>query len=101
MRHITAFVLGFAVLAHATLARAEDGTLQQVGYGAVGVLGTMIYLPLKTGLCILGGLSSGPVVLYDRQTAAAMVGTTCGGTWVITPAIVKGRDPFQVVGDAS
>ena len=63
------------------------------------MLGTLVYTPVKAALCIAGALSSAPVVTYDRETAAAMIGTTCGGTWAITPAIVKGRDPFNFVGE--
>src|SRR5262245_23057847 len=100
MRQSTiALFLGLTVLGHAALARAEqEGTVQQVGYGAVSVLGTLIYMPVKTGLCIVGAVASAPVMTYDRETAGAMVGTTCGGTWVISPAIIKGREPFQFVG---
>jgi hypothetical protein len=102
MREIAALFLGLTVLAHATLAWADnEGALQQVGYGAASVLGTLVYAPLKAALCIMGGLSSAPVRIFDRETAAGMVGASCGGTWVITPAVVKGREPLEFVGRAS
>jgi len=93
---------GLIVLGHATLAWAEEeGALQKVGYGAVSVLGTLVYTPVKAGLCVLGAVATAPVATYDRETAGAMIETMCGGTWAITPGIVKGRDPFHFVGEAS
>jgi len=101
-QRIMGIFFGLIVLGHATLAWAEEGgALQKVGYGAVSVLGTLVYTPVKAGLCVLGAVATAPVATYDRETAGAMIETMCGGTWAITPGIVKGRDPFHFVGEAS
>ena len=100
MRRITALFLGLAVLAHAGVAWAEkECTLQQVGYGAASVLGTVAYVPLKATLCFFGSLSSGAVFVFDRETAATVLGAGCGGTWLITPDVLAGRKAFEFVGE--
>ena len=99
MRRMTALFLGLAVLAHAGVARAEnDGAAQQVGYGVAGALLTVPYIPLKAALCFFGSLSSGAVFVVDRETSATVLRAGCGGTWLITPDVLTGRQPFEFVG---
>ena len=100
MRRMTGLFLGLAVLAHAGVARAEtEGAGQQVGYGVAGALLTVPYVPLKAALCFFGALSSGAVAVFDRETAATVLGAGCGGTWLITPAVLTGRQAFEFVGE--
>ena len=79
---------------------AEESTPAQVGYGAGSVLGTLIYSPFKASFCILGAVASGFTFPFGgAETAGKVVGTTCRGTWVISPDVLKGRERVEFVGN--
>jgi len=60
----------------------------------------MIYFPLKAAFCIGGGVvSSFTLVFAGRDSADKVAGTACRGTWVITPDVVKGKEPVKFAGD--
>lgn len=80
-------------------AGAEDGTLEQVGYGVGSVFGTLVYGPLKGAVCILGAIASVPTLVFaGSEKAGNVVGAACRGTWVITPDVIKGKQPIEVIG---
>jgi hypothetical protein len=63
------------------------------------VLGTLLYAPLKTSFCIAGGVTSVLTFPFADATTAEKVATAaCGGTWAITPQVLKGREPVRFVG---
>jgi hypothetical protein len=104
MKRIFILALVVAVLAPATASWAEpagqESTLGQIGTGAGSALGTIVYAPFKASFCILGGIGSGFTLLAaGPQTAGKVVGTTCRGTWVITPNAVRGKEPIRFIGD--
>ncbi|HYB40224.1 MAG TPA: hypothetical protein VEL75_00550 [Candidatus Methylomirabilis sp.] len=106
MRQIGAALLGASLLAAvgvtAAQAASEDTTGQQVGYGAGSVLGTLLYAPFKATFCILGGVTSAVTLPFGGTDTAGKVATAaCGGTWVITPDVVKGQESVQFVGGGS
>ncbi len=39
------------------------------------------------------------MVIAGKEKAGEIVGTTCGGTWAITPDVVKGKERVHFVGD--
>ncbi|MBI2526945.1 MAG: hypothetical protein HYV93_13300 [Candidatus Rokubacteria bacterium] len=101
MHRLMAVVTLVTMLGQAGEAWAQtgnDGTLAQAGYGAGSFLGTLVYTPLKATFCILGGLGSAVALAAGPDTAAKVAGASCGGTWVITPAVVKGREEVHFVG---
>ncbi|PYN16953.1 MAG: hypothetical protein DME05_06610 [Candidatus Rokuibacteriota bacterium] len=75
---------------------ADDG--QQVAYGAGSALGTLVYAPVKASFCILGAIGSGFTYMVDSKTAGKVAQGSCGGTWVITPSAVAGKEPVRFVG---
>ncbi len=82
-------------------ARAES-TPETVGYGAGSFLGTLVYTPVKASFCILGGISSAFVFPFGGpDTAGKVARTTCGGTWMITPDTLKGKERVKFVGDTA
>jgi hypothetical protein len=98
-----ALVLGlglFASLATPVMdAHAADSAADEAAYGAGSVLGTLLYAPLKTSFCVVGGITSGLTLPFGgTQTAGKVATAACGGTWAITPDILKGRDPLRFVG---
>jgi hypothetical protein len=81
---------------------AADSTAEQVTYGVGSVLGTAVYAPFKATFCILGGITSGFTFPFAGAHTAGRVATAgCGGTWAITPDVLKGREPVTFVGGQS
>ncbi len=106
MKNTVALVIGLALLAQSAVGWAQPNSresgAQQVAYGAGSVLGTLVYAPVKASFCILGAVSSGfAFPIAGPKTAANIAGSTCKGTWVITPGTLKGREPVKFVGNAS
>jgi hypothetical protein len=81
---------------------AAASAAQDVAYGAGSVLGTLVYAPFKVTFCMLGGITSGfTLPLAGADTAGRVVTNTCGGTWAITPSVLKGQESVQFVGGRS
>ncbi len=92
-------LLGQSGVAWAQAASPERGT-QTVLYGAGSVLGTVVYTPLKGLLCVMGGAASGLQFLVSGARATRAVATaSCAGTWVITPDVLKGKQPLTFVAE--
>jgi len=95
---VLALVAGLAVAGWAAPA-AADSAAQDVAYGAGSVLGTAVYAPFKATFCILGGVTSGFTFPFAGADTAGKVATAgCGGTWAITPGILKGQEHVKFVG---
>ena len=100
MRRTALFTLaaGLAVAGWAAPA-AADSAAQDVAYGAGSVLGTAVYAPFKATFCILGGITSGFAFPFGGADTAGKVATAgCGGTWAITPGVLKGQEHVKFVG---
>jgi len=103
VRHITLLALA-ASLAVAGWAApvAADSAAQDVAYGTGSVLGTLVYAPFKATFCILGGVTSGFTFPFAGADTAGKVATAgCGGTWAITPGVLKGQEHVRFVGGQS
>ena len=101
MKRTASLVVLTVILAVAGLhgTAAADSTAEQVTYGAGSVLGTVVYAPFKATFCILGGITSGFTCPFAGAATASRVATAgCGGTWAITPDVLKGREPVKFVG---
>jgi hypothetical protein len=119
MQRFMAFLVGLALVAQSGVGAAQprttpapqgepqpqtaqqEGTGQQVAYGAGSVLGTLVHSPVKASFCILGAISSGfAYPIAGSRTAGNIVGSTCGGTWAITPDALKGKERGRFVGNS-
>jgi hypothetical protein len=101
MKTIVALLtLALAASAAAPVHAAPAGsTSQDVTYGAGSFFGTLLYAPAKTGFCVLGAVTSGLTLPFGGpQTAGKVATAACGGTWVITPATLKGQEQIRFVG---
>jgi len=104
MREIVALLLVLTLLgqsgpAWAQAASADSGARRAL-YGAGSVLGTVVYTPFKGLLCVMGGAASGLQFLASGARATrAMATASCGGTWVVTPDVLKGRAPLTFVAE--
>ncbi|HEX5528095.1 MAG TPA: hypothetical protein VFZ82_00970 [Methylomirabilota bacterium] len=92
--------LALAVLASALpAAAAAESTSQEVAYGVGSVTTTLVYAPIKASFCILGAVTSGFTLPFGGpRTAEKVASAACGGTWAVTPAALKGREPVRFVG---
>ena len=100
MRYITLLVLtAILVVAGWAAPAAADSAAQDVAYGTGSVLGTLVYAPFKATFCILGGVTSGFTFPFAGADTAGKVATAgCGGTWAITPGVLKGQEHVRFVG---
>lgn len=90
--------LTVAIAAAPAPARAES-TAQEVAYGVGSATTTLVYAPVKASFCILGAVTSGLTLPFGGpRTAGKVASTACGGTWVVTPAALRGREPVRFVG---
>ena len=74
-------------------------TAEEVGYGAGSVFTTILYAPFKLTFCVVGGVTSALTLPFGgTQTAEKVATAACGGTWAITPNVLKGKEPVRFVG---
>jgi hypothetical protein len=94
-----ALAIVVVVLTAAAPVSAADGASQDVAYGVGSAMTTLVYAPVKASFCILGAVTSGFTLPFGGpRTAEQVASTACGGTWVVTPAALKGREPVRFVG---
>ena len=102
MRYIAAlFVVTTLVGSSAPGWADSESTFVQVGSAAGSAFGTMIYAPIKATFCILGGIGSGVTAIFSPPTAGKVAMATCGGSWTVTPDMMRGREGPKFVGDTS
>ena len=97
-----ALILGFALLAllaGPTPEATAESAADEAVYGAGSVLGTLLYAPLKTSFCVIGAVTGGLTLPFaGADTAGDVAAAACGGTWAITPDVLKGHEPVRFVG---
>jgi len=102
MRYFAALGLGLLLVGQSAVSwsapASEESTPKQVAYGAGSVLGTLVYSPFKASFCILGAIGSGLAFPFGAKRAERVVGTSCRGTWVITPNNLKGHERIEFLG---
>ena len=104
MERIVVLLLGLTLLGPGGAAWAQSAPLvcgaKQVSYNVGSVLATLVYTPLKAGLCLVGGASSGFAFLSGGAEAQrAVASVSCKGTWVITPNVLRSKEPLEFIGD--
>jgi hypothetical protein len=82
-------------------AEAADSAVKEAGYGAGAVVSTLAYAPAKTGFCLVGGLTSILTLPFGGTDTAGKVATAaCGGTWLITPDTLQGKERVRFFGES-
>jgi len=77
-----------------------DSAAQDAAYGAGSVFSTLLYAPLKTAFCVVGGVTSALTLPFGGTDTAGKVATAaCGGTWLITPSTLKGKEQVHFIGE--
>ena len=80
---------------------SSEATAVEVGSSAGSALGTIVYAPFKATFCILGGVGSGFTAIVSPPKAGKVAMASCGGAWIVTPNVIRGREPLKFVGDTS
>jgi len=102
MRYIAALFVVLTLAGSSTPGWANSGsTAVEIGSAAGSAFGTMIYAPIKATFCILGGIGSGLTAIFSPPTAGKVAMASCGGSWTVTPDMVRGREAPNFVGDTS
>ena len=93
------------VLVAATPAAAEEeGFFEAAGIGVGTALVNVLYIPAKFTYATVGSLIGGfayVLTLGDMDTAMGVWEPTLGGSYVVTPAMLRGDDPIEFSGTGS
>jgi hypothetical protein len=84
-------------------AAAAEEYANDFGIGVGTVLVDLVYMPVKVVYATLGGLTGGLAFLLTggrMDTASAIWRPSLGGTYVITPSMLRGDDPIYFSGSA-
>jgi hypothetical protein len=94
-------LLGFA--APATGAAAAAPYVKDLGWGMAAIGTNIFYIPAKmlyaTGGGIVGALALG-LTLGNLEAAQHIWSPTVGGTWVLTPEMMRGQKPVLFSGES-
>jgi hypothetical protein len=102
MPYIVALLLVVALAGSSAPSWASsESTAVEVGAAAGSAFGTIVYAPFKAVFCALGGIGSGFTAIASPPTAGKVAMATCGGSWVLTPNIIQGREPLKFIGDTT
>ena len=80
---------------------ARAGFLEDAGWGALTVLGNVVYMPVKLVYATLGGLTGGIALGLtggDLDVAETIWVTSMGGNYVLTPPMLRGEESISVAG---
>jgi len=96
-------VVAAAVLA-ASLGSAQParaGFLEDAGWGSLTVISNVVYMPVKLVYATLGGLTGGLALGLtggDLDVAESIWVTSLGGTYVLTPPMLRGEESIAIAG---
>ena len=96
LRLLTAAAVFAGALGAPHVARAE-GFGENAGWGALAVVSNLGYMPVKLAYALFGGLTGGfayAVTLGDYDTAKEIWTASLGGTYVLTPSMMRGEEPI-------
>ena len=100
------FVAGAALAATLVMpnvARAEQYP-ENAGWGVLAVIANIGYMPVKTVYAVVGGLTGGFAYACtggNYETASNIWSMSLGGTYVLSPAMIRGEEPIYFAGGPS
>jgi hypothetical protein len=92
-----------ASLGTSRVARAEDYP-NEAGWGVLSVIANVGYMPVKTIYAGLGGLTGGFAYVCtggNYETASHIWAMSLGGTYALTPSMLRGEEPILFAGAPS
>jgi len=102
MRHIVVLFVVVTLVGSSAPGWADTkSTAVEIGSAAGSAFGTMIYAPIKATFCVLGGIGSGLAAIVSPATAGKVAMATCGGSWTVTPDMMRGHERLEFVGNTT
>jgi hypothetical protein len=104
LRRWIACALVGAIVASARPALAEEGFFEKAGIGLGTALVNVLYIPAKFAYATVGGVIGGfawLLSLGDTDTAMGVWEPTMGGSYIVTPQMLRGREPIEFTGSGS
>jgi hypothetical protein len=92
-----------ASLGAPNVARAEEYP-ESAGWGVLAVFANVVYMPVKTVYAAFGGLTGGLAYVCtggSYETARNVWAMSMGGTYVLTPSMIRGDEAIAFAGGAS
>jgi hypothetical protein len=86
-----------AQTASAATTDKEGSYWSDAGYGTLSVFANLLYMPVKFvygGLGLITGSLAYVLTVGDSDTAQRVWSPSLGGTYVVTPSILRGDDPL-------
>lgn len=104
LRRWIACALVVTIVVSARPAMAEEGFFTKAGIGLGTALVNVLYIPAKFTYATVGGLIGGfawLLSLGDTETAMGVWQPTMGGSYIVTPNMLRGREPLEFTGSTS
>lgn len=99
---VALFLGSLLAVAPVQRAAAEDNYLQEFGWGMAAIGTNLFYIPAKmlyaVGGGIVGTLGFG-LTLGNLEAAHAIWSPTLGGTWILSPEMMRGKKPVLFSGE--
>jgi hypothetical protein len=83
--------------AQAAVSEKETHYWSDAGYGTLAVFANLLYMPVKVVYSTLGVITGGLaycLTVGDSNTAERVWSPSVGGSYVITPAMLRGDEPM-------
>ena len=77
---------------------------ESAGWGVLAVFANLGYMPVKTVYAVIGGITGGFAYACtggSYETASSIWSMSLGGTYVLSPAMIRGEEPIYFAGGPS
>lgn len=104
LRRWIACTLVATIVASAQPAMAEESFFAKAGIGLGTALVNVLYIPAKFTYATVGGLIGGfawLLSLGDTDTAMGVWEPTMGGSYIVTPDMLRGKESLEFTGSAA
>jgi hypothetical protein len=104
LRRWIACIVMATIVASAQPARAEEGFFAKAGIGLGTALVNVLYIPAKFTYATVGGLIGGfawLLSLGDTDTAMGVWEPTMGGSYIVTPDMLRGKESLEFTGQTT
>lgn len=85
-------------------AQAKEGYGNEAGWGFAAVLANLLYIPAKLVYATLGGVTGGLgyiLTVGNSDVAEKIMAPSVGGTYVLTPGMLRGEQPIFFSGEGA
>lgn len=80
---------------------ARSDYWSDAGWGSLAVLTNLLYMPAKVVYAVLGLPTGGLgylLTIGDTETMDRIFGASLGGTYVVTPEMLRDEEPIRFIG---